>query len=191
MEKIDPQTAALVLIDLQKGILRMPVAPHAAAEVVARAATLAERFRALHAPVILVRVGWSADYGDALRQPVDQPPPLPPGGLPADWMELDPALKPAPTDIVITKRQWNAFYGTELDLQLRRRGIKTLVMGGIATHIGVDTSARAAWELGYNLILAEDVMSSPIEEAHRFSVTTILPRLGRVRAAAEILAALA
>jgi len=191
LDKIDPATAALVLIDLQKGIMRMPVAPHAAADVLARAVKLVERFRALKAPVVQVRVGFSADFGDALRQPVDQPPQLPPGGFPQDWMEIPAELGPAATDILIVKRQWNAFFGTELDLQLRRRNIRTFVLAGISTNIGVEATARAGWELGYHLLLAEDAMSSTSETAHKYSVTTILPRLGRVRPTAEILAALA
>ena len=64
---------------------------------------------------------------------------------------------PAPTDLVITKRQWGAFHGTELDLQLRRRGIRCIVLGGIATNIGVESTARAALELGYELVIAEDM----------------------------------
>jgi nicotinamidase-related amidase len=191
MDKIDPSSSALVLIDLQKGIMSMPTAPHASADVLARGVALAERFRALHAPVVLVRVGWSQDYAEALKQPVDQPPQLPPGGLPQDWMEIPKALGPAATDILVVKRQWNAFFGTELDLQLRRRGVRTIVLGGISSHVGVEGTARAGWELGYHLILAEDATSSTIEAAHRFSFATIMPRLGRVRPTAEILAALA
>ncbi|HEY1722579.1 MAG TPA: hydrolase [Magnetospirillaceae bacterium] len=190
MEKIDPQTTALVVIDLQKGIMRMPVAPHAAADVLTRTLSLVERFRTAKAPVALVNVGWSADFGDALKQPVDAAPASAHGGMPADFKDLAPELGPAPTDILITKRQWNAFYGTELDLQLRRRGIKTIVMTGIATHIGVEGTARAGWEMGYAFIFAEDAMSSMTAEAHKFSTTVVLPRLGRIRPTAEILAAL-
>ncbi|MFX8086630.1 isochorismatase family protein, partial [Acinetobacter baumannii] len=94
-----------------------------------------------------------------------------------------------PTDIQITKRQWGAFYGTELDLQLRRRGITTIVLGGISTHVGVESTARAAWEHGYALVLAEDAMSSNDAALHRSSVENVFPRLGRVRSTETILAA--
>ncbi len=190
MDKLDPRTTALVLIDLQQGILPFAGGPHSPDQVLAHGAALAARFRALNAPVVLVRVGWAADFADAPKQPVDRPSALPPGGLPANWWDLPEELATVPGDILVTKRQWGAFYGTDLDLQLRRRGISTLVLGGISTNIGVESTARAAWEHGYALVLAEDAMSAASAEQHRFSVEHILPRLGRVRQTAEILAAL-
>ena len=159
--------------------------------MLANAAALAGRFRAAGAPVVLVRVGWAPDYADAPRQPVDRPPQLPPGGLPADWWRQPDELAVAPTDIQVVKRQWGAFYGTELDLQLRRRGVDSIVLGGISTNIGVESTARTAWELGYALVFAEDAMSAQSAEQHAFSVDNILPRLGRVRSTAQILEALA
>jgi nicotinamidase-related amidase len=190
MLELDARRCALVLIDLQQGILGFGRAPHDASTVLTHSAVLARRFRALGAPVLRVKVGWAADFADLLKQPTDEPAPLPPGGLPANWLD-DPAELPMqPGDIAILKRQWNAFYGTELDLQLRRRGITTLVLGGIVTSIGVESTARAAWEQGYALVLAEDACAAPAEEPHRFSMRHIMPRLGRVRSTAQILEAL-
>jgi nicotinamidase-related amidase len=83
-----------------------------------------------------------------------------------------------------------AFHVTELDLQLRRRAIATVVLGGIATNFGVESTARVGWELGYAVVLAEDAMSAPAEEMHAFAVQRAFPRLGRVRKTAEVLAAL-
>ncbi|KYQ96243.1 hydrolase [Serratia plymuthica] len=190
MLKLDAQTTALVLIDLQNGILPYAGGPHSAESVVAHGAQLAARFRSLGAPVILVRVGWSATFADALKQPVDRPTPSPAGGLPANWWEFPESLAVSDGDILVTKRQWGAFYGTELDLQLRRRGIKTLVLGGIATNIGVESTARAGWEHGYELVIAEDLCSAQNTEMHRFAFDNIFPRLARVRSTGEILAAL-
>ncbi len=191
MDRLDSHSTALLLLDLQKGILGIAAGgPHGAADVVAAAGTLAKRFRQLQATIVLVRIGWSTDGGDVLRQPVDRPPPLP-AQLPADWLEFPTELAVADSGIKIIKRQWGAFYGTDLDLQLRRRGIKTIVLGGISTNIGVESTARAAWEHGYALILAEDVMSGQSPENHRFAIEQIFPRLGLVRKTAEILAALA
>jgi nicotinamidase-related amidase len=85
------------------------------------------------------------------------------------------------TDHVVTKRQWGAFYGTELDQLLRRRGIKTLIMSGIATNYGVESTAREAFDRGYELIFAEDAMSSMSAEAHRFSSENVFRTMGRVR----------
>jgi nicotinamidase-related amidase len=100
-------------------------------------------------------------------------------------MELVDGLA-QPGDILITKRHWGAFHGTELDLQLRRRGIQTIVLAGIATNFGVESTARAAWEHGYALVIAEDASSSTSAELHSFSVTHILPRLAHITKAAEI-----
>jgi nicotinamidase-related amidase len=189
VEKLDPRSTALVLIDLQKGIAPYAGGPHSAAEVCERAGRLAARFRELNAPVVLVTVGWSADGGDALKQPIDQQ--MPARSLPDNWLELADELNAQPGDIRITKRQWGAFYGTELDLQLRRRGITQIVLGGISTNIGVESTARAAFEHHYALILAEDAMSASNAEQHEFAVKNIFPRLGRVRSTAVILEALA
>jgi len=191
MDRLDPRTTALVLIDLQGGILRFARGPYNGDQLLATAAGLARRFRAAGALVVLVRVGFSDGLPELLRQPTDEPAPiddtLP---LPEGWWDQPVQLEVAPTDIQITKRNWGAFHGTELDLQLRRRGITTVVLGGIATNFGVESTARAGWELGYAMVLAEDAMSAPAAEMHEFAVGRIFPRLGLVRKTAEVLAAL-
>ncbi|MGQ9370738.1 hydrolase [Azospirillum sp. ST 5-10] len=179
MPELDPRTTALVLIDLQNGIIGMDLAPRSGAEVLAAGRRLADRFRAAGAPVVLVRVAWADDYADALRQPVDQPPARPPGGLPADWSALADGLA-QPSDLVITKRQWGAFHGTELDLQLRRRGVRTIVLGGIATNFGVESTARQAWEHGYEVLLVEDACAGASADLHAMAVRHIFPRIARV-----------
>lgn len=185
MKKLDPATVALVLIDLQKGILGLPLAPNSAESVLASSIKLLKRFRDAGSPVVLVNVAWAADWGDALKQPVD----MDLGGheLPADFAELHDDLGTVPSDILITKRQWGAFHGTELDLQLRRRGVTTIVLAGIATNMGVESTARAAWEHGYNLLFAEDATSSMSLEMHDFPMKTSLPMIGRVRKTDDIL----
>jgi len=185
---LDPATTALVLIDLQQGILAYAKAPYDGAAVLARAAALAEAFRAAKSPVVLVKVGFSADGGDMLRPPVDAP--NPPGAPPANWLDQPADLPAHPGDIHILKRQWGAFHGTELDLQMRRRGIRTLVLAGIATAIGVESTARFAWELGYEIVFAEDATSGPDAAMHANSFEKVFPRLGRVRTTADVLAAL-
>ncbi len=185
MLTLDPQTTALVLIDLQKGVLRRELAPYSAAQVLRTSQELAERFRAAGAPVILVHVGFSPDFKDALRQPVDQPFVAPPGGFTPDFFETADGFA-RPGDLRVTKRQWGAFFGTDLDLQLRRRGIQTIVLGGVATNMGVESTARDAWEHGYAVVLAEDTTSSLSTEMHQFAVSHILPRLSRVTKSADI-----
>jgi nicotinamidase-related amidase len=184
---IDLRHTALVLIDLQRGIVGQPAAPRSGPDVVANAVRLAERFRAANATVVLVHVTPSPDGKDALQPEVDAP--MKRGAQPPDWAELMPELGPQPNDIVIIKRQWGAFYGTELDLQLCRRGVNKIVLGGIATHMGVESTARAAYEHGYAQVFVEDAITSFSAETHDFAVKNIFPRIGVVRSTAEVLAA--
>ena len=187
--ELDLATTALVLIDLQQGILPYAKAPRDGAAVIANAVPLAAAFHARKAPVVRVKVGFSADGGDMLKAIVDAP--NPPGASPSNWLD-DPAELPTrPGDIAIVKRQWGAFHGTELDLQLRRRGIRTIVLAGIATAVGVESTARFAWELGYDIVFAEDATSGPDAAMHANSFGKVFPRLGRVRTTADVLAALA
>jgi nicotinamidase-related amidase len=139
--------------------------------------------------VFLVRVAFSPDGKDSLRPHVDGPAPA--QTPPPDWTELVPEMGPKPGDFVITKHQWGAFYGTELELELRRRGLTTIVLCGIATNIGVESTARFAFEYGYQQIFVEDAMSALSAEEHTTTVTKIFPRLGMVRNTKEILADLA
>lgn len=188
MTELNANTTALVVIDLQEGILPFAGGPHTASDVVTRAAKLAEKCRQKGAPVVMVRVGWSADYAEALKQPVDAPAPA--RALPDNWWVYPQALGKQDRDIEVTKRQWGAFYGTDLELQLRRRGIDTIILCGISTNIGVESTARNAWELGFKLIIAEDACSAASAEQHQGSMTHIFPRIARVRSTEEILAAL-
>src|SRR3984957_19407330 len=179
MINLDPRTTALVLIDLQKPIVAMPLSPYSGAEVVSVCTGLAGSFRKAGARVVLVNVAFAKDFGDALQTPVDEPFSHPPGGLPEDWAELVEGLA-QPTDILVTKHQWGAFYGTDLDVQLRRRGVKTVVIGGIATNMGVESTARQAHEHGYDVVIVEDATAGLSAEMHAFAITTIFPMLARV-----------
>jgi nicotinamidase-related amidase len=185
MISLDAQSTALVLIDLQKGILGYPLAPITGQELLARGQALAERFRAAGSTVVLVNVTFSADGADMLRQGVDEPAALPAGGFPAGWDEFPLGLQ-QPGDLKITKRQWGAFHGTELDLQLRRRGIRTIVLGGVSTQIGVESTARQAYEHGYELIIVKDATTSSVSEGHDMSMKHILPRLARLVTSGDI-----
>jgi nicotinamidase-related amidase len=184
--RLDLSQAALVLIDLQKGIVGRDLAPRSGAEVVANAVKLLRRFRAEKGTVVLVHVTFSPDFADAVKVETDKS--MLRGQLPPGWDEFVPELEVAPGDLIVTKRNWGAFYGTGLDLQLRRRGIRTIVLAGIATNMGVESTARDAHERGYAQVFVEDAMASLSAEAHAFSVQTILPLLGRVRSTAEVLA---
>ena len=188
MLSLNPKSAALVLIDLQKGILARPLSPHGADEVVANSVRLGLSLKRAGGLVVPVHVAYSADRGDRLRQPVDES--FSAAAPPPDWSDFVPEIAALPADFVIVKRQWGAFHGTELDLQLRRRGIDAIIVVGVATNFGVELTAREAWQHGYAVIVAEDAASGMSEALHKFSIEAILPRVSRVRSTAEILAAL-
>jgi nicotinamidase-related amidase len=186
---IDKSKTALVVIDLQKGIVGRKTAPHSSEIVVRNAGAIAAAFRKNGMPVFLVRVCPSPDGKDALHPVADAA--MPSQIPPPDWAEIVPELGPMAGDFVITKHQWGAFYGTELDLEFRRRGIGTMVLCGISTNIGVESTARFAYEYGYNQVFAEDAMAALSMEEHVSTVTKIFPRIGLVRKTGEILAELA
>ncbi|MFF5894883.1 isochorismatase family protein [Streptomyces argenteolus] len=177
---LDPRTA-LVVVDLQKGIVALPTA-HPAEGVVARSATLADAFRAKGLPVFLVHVTGGAPGRTESGAPAREPAP--------DWSDLVPEIGPRDGDVVVTKQQWGAFHGTALDLELRRRGITQVVLSGIATSIGVESTARAAHEHGYHVTVATDAVTDMDADAHRNSVEKIFPRLGETGTTDAIVALL-
>lgn len=179
MITLHPASTALVLIDLQQGIVAMKTAPRPASGVVQASRQLSAKFRARQAPVVWVNVDWAADYADAPPGLTDVVPTRRKGGLPPGWADLVEDLA-EPDDLRVTKHQWGAFTGTDLDLQLRRRGIDTIVLGGIATHMGVESTARHAWELGYHVVVVEDACAGPSAELHAASFTHVFPHIARV-----------
>lgn len=181
-----PAHTALILIDLQNLIVDLPLEPIGGRALVENAMALAARFRAAGAAVILVQADMAGDPRVALHQPADTPIDHPDGPLPDNWADLVDGLA-QPGDIIVVKRQWGGFFGTDLDLQLRRRGIETVVIGGIATNFGVESTARQAWEHGYAVVAAEDLTTSFTAAMHGFSIDEVLRRIGRVRLSADIL----
>lgn len=178
--RIEISNTALILIDLQKGITSMPAEPLSSQDVVRNANRLVKFFHSKEAQVIFVRVAYSPDRKNMLHPEADEPM-IRNRELPPDWSELVRELERKDEDLVITKHQWGAFYGTGLDMELRRRKIKTLVLGGISTNYGVESTARDAYERGYQLIFASDAMSSRSASDHEFAVNRIFRRIGLVR----------
>ncbi|AOV15959.1 hypothetical protein BJI67_01705 [Acidihalobacter aeolianus] len=185
---LQAERSALVVIDLQRGIVGMQTQPHAPAEVVARSVDMLRAARAAGTLCVLVHVGGGPDGRDRLSPEADQPAPA--GPSPAGFSDLVSEVGPEDGDIVILKRQWGAFYGTDLDLQLRRRGIDTVILCGIATEIGVESTARDAYERGYRLVFAADAMNGRSVEGHENSLQRIFPRMGLVRDTQTVVAAL-
>ena len=182
---LDPKTTAVVFIDLQHGILQRQLAPHTREQVVAAANRLADAARAAGSSVIYVHVS----LGEAPAGPTDRPTPKPPEPVPAELLELVPELHRQPEDHVLLKRQRGAFYGTDLEQMLRMRSVKTIVLGGVATNIGVESTGREAFDRRYAVVFAEDAMTSVSAELHQFAVENIFPMFGRVRNTQEIVSA--
>ena len=185
--RIDPAKTALVLIDLQNAVLTRESAPYPSAQVVENSKKLAEAFREKGATVVYVR----ADINDFLKLPVDEPFRLGDGPFPASLSELAPSAGFQPGDVLITKRHWGAFAGTDLEQQLRSRGVDRVVLTGVWTNAGVESTLRQGTGLGYAFVTVEDACSSHDAEQHRFAIRNIFPRLSQVRSTHEVLAALA
>ncbi|MGI8418884.1 MAG: isochorismatase family cysteine hydrolase [Nakamurella sp.] len=179
---LDPQTA-LIVIDLQNGIVSHQAA-HPIDGVVRNAALLADAFRRNGLPVVLVTVdGAPAGRTDQVRNT--------PGQLPAGWAELVPELNQQADDHTVVKKTWGAFTNTGLDEYLKDRGITQVVMAGVATSIGVESTARHAHENGYHVTLALDAITDTNSDAHANSVDRIFPRLGETGSTQQIVELLA
>ncbi|GAB3422687.1 cysteine hydrolase family protein [Flindersiella endophytica] len=179
--------SALVVIDLQRGVLGLPVV-HPASDVLANAVRLAEAFRARRLPVVLVRVDFSADGGEVLRTRTDAP--ARSAERPEGWNVIADELGPRPGDIVVTKHNWSAFHGTDLEVQLRRRGVTGIVLTGVATSIGVESTARDAHHHAYNVTCVSDAMTDMSAEAHDNSLRRIFPLLAETGTTADVLSRL-
>jgi nicotinamidase-related amidase len=174
---LDPKTA-LIVIDLQKGILSYPMA-HPLHAVSARAAALADAFRGRGLPVVLVRVAGIAP--GRTEQPRGG------GERPAGWMDLLPELNQQPQDHIVTKRTPGAFTHTDLEAYLRSRDVTQVVIVGVSTSNGVAATAQHAYELGFNVTLAIDAMTDVRSDSHDYSITQVFPRLGETGTTHDII----
>ena len=177
LKKLD-EVSALVVIDLQKGVLGFPTL-HPVSEMVDRSAQLARAFRKRGLPVVLVNVsGLAPGRTDAG---------MPKYSFPPDWTELVPELGQQPGDILVTKQRWGAFLGTDLHDQLQIRGVTQILLTGVATSAGVESTARSAYDLGYNVTLITDAMTDRDADTHRDCIDKIFPRIGETATTAEVL----
>jgi nicotinamidase-related amidase len=180
LTQLDP-VAALLVIDLQKGIVAYPLA-HPTDDIVARSAELAQAFRNRGLPVVLINVTAPAPGRTSTPRPTFK--------FPDDWAELVPELNQQPTDYLVSKQRVGAFIGTELDEILRKHGVTQVFLTGIATSAGVEATARSAFDHGYNVVLVTDAMTDRDLAAHSYSTEKTLPRLGETDTTANILKAL-
>jgi nicotinamidase-related amidase len=175
---LDPNTA-LIIIDLQKGLVGSPVI-HPIGEVVERSRALADSFRAHRLPVVLVNVAGGAPGRTEQARRYDSP-------FPEGFTDFIPELDQQPDDIVVRKRTWGAFASTDLEAQLKARGVTQVVIAGVATGTGVEATARQAYEQGFNVTLARDAMTDTRPEAHDYSIRNVFPRLGETGTSQEII----
>lgn len=179
---LDNRTA-LIVVDLQKGIVTIPLA-HPVDVVVENSLALLDAFRRNGLPVVLVNVAGSpsgrTDQSGAAAT-----------AYPDGWTELIPELGAQPSDILITKYARSGFTKTGLEEQLRDLGVTQVVIVGIATASGVESTARHAHEYGFNVTLPVDAMTDRNRETHDHSVSTVFPRIAETGTTAEILALLA
>jgi nicotinamidase-related amidase len=176
LTRLDP-SVALIVIDLQKGIVGRETV-HPIAQILKNASDLAQAFRRNRLPVVLVNVAALAP--GRTEQPR-------PGAFPAGWTELVPELNQQPQDHTVTKRTWGAFTNTGLADYLKASGISQVVVVGVSTSAGVESTARQAHELGFNVALAVDAMTDTNADTHHNSVARIFPRLGETATTGEII----
>jgi nicotinamidase-related amidase len=169
--------AALVVIDMQKGLTALPTV-HPFSEIAERVARLAHAFRKRGLPVVLVNVAGGAP--GRVDAKFDFSPP-------ADWTDLVPELDQQPSDYTVTKLQIGAFYGTALEQILHRRGVTQVFLAGVATSMGVEATARDAYDRGYNVGLVVDAMTDLNSDAHRHSVERVFPRIGETATTHDVL----
>ena len=178
---LDPRTA-LIVIDLQKGTIHEHFI-HPIGEILEQTRTLLQIFRAKSLPVVLVNVAGRApgrtEQGSRKT-----------GMFAEESTALLPELDPQPSDIFVTKRSWGAFATTDLDHQLRARGITQVVVAGVVTSGGVEATARQAYEQGFNVTLALDAMTDLREAAHEYSIGNVFPRVGETGSSQEIISLL-
>ncbi|HSZ72715.1 MAG TPA: isochorismatase family protein [Cytophagaceae bacterium] len=180
---IDKNTA-LVLIDLQKGILKTGVPKLEG--VIDKSALLVDAFRKANLPIVVVNVVLTDAAWLKSRKEGGPTGPIPAFDAP-DFADIVEEIKAKPTDIFITKKTWNAFFQTILQEELQNRKVTNIVLAGVSTSAGVEGTARAASELGYNISFATDAMTDRNPEAHHNSLHHIFPRLGEQGTASEII----
>ncbi len=170
--------AALIVVDLQKGIVGFPAA-HPSSQIISRSAQLAQAFRERGFPVVLVNVAGMAPGRTQSGFPKRE--------LPSNWADLVPELGQDSRDYRVTKHNVSAFIGTPLHDYLRERGVTQVFIAGIATSVGVEMSGRCAYDLGYNVVYVVDAMTDMSADAHRNSVEIVFPRFGEVDTTENVL----
>jgi len=200
-EKLQPARTCLLLFDFLRGhVDREEDARKRYAPVVANAARLLDAARKTRSMIAFARADHRADRATSavtLRDTDNRLRPLPPDDVKAHmpvitggtWeADIVPALAPLEDELVVPKHRWSAFHGTYLDTALRTRKVDTIVLCGGSTDVGIASTAFAARDLDYNLVIASDACTSPEADNHDQFMRRIFPRMSRVRTTEQILA---
>jgi nicotinamidase-related amidase len=174
--------AALIVLDLQVATAALPTTPHSAAEIVERSARLASAFRDGGRPVIWVSVNGGVSGRIENKQEMPD--------LPDNWAELLPELGVVPDDHRFAKQAWGAFHDGRMEVLLADLGVEQVVLTGVTTSFAVESTARAAFERNYNVVIVTDAIGDLDAAAHESSVTRIFPNLGELATADEVTALL-
>jgi nicotinamidase-related amidase len=196
--ELDRDTTALILIDFTNGLLGADLAPHSGEAVLAKGIALADAFRAQGCAVVLTANAPPSPPNPRGEQVASLSLPVTERDVSVlakmrtipNFGDIATDLGPKDGDLVIRKSAWSAFFATDLDVQLRRRGVRTLVLGGIATNFGAESTARDARAHGYNVVFAQDAARALTADEHEHSCTYTFPMIGRVRTTDEILTAI-
>jgi biuret amidohydrolase len=191
--------SALLLLDLQNEMVdpKGKVGAHGLALIVedrgvlVNAKACLEAARAAGMAVVHVRLGFRPDYADCLSVAarID--------GLKNNkaaivgefGTEFHPMVTPLDGELIITKQCVNPFFNTGLMTWLMQHGIKRLYMGGVATHLVVESTARFADDAGFAPVVIEDICAAPNPALHDHFITMIAPAVGTVSNTADFVAA--
>jgi nicotinamidase-related amidase len=185
--KLDPARTALLVMDYQRGIVeRFPDAAR-----LDRAAAAIATARAVGATIGYVRVALDAAEAAAVPSTNKTFSAIAAGdGFGADdpGTQIVDALAPRDGDIVVRKRRVGALSTTDLEAQLRARGVDTLILAGIATSGVVLSTLREAADRDYRLLVLADLCADSDEEVHRVLVEKVFPRQAEVTTSSELAA---
>ena len=102
--------------------------------------------------------------------------------------QVAPEVAPGPGDVVVPKKRWSSFYQTHLEIQLRCRGIKTVIIAGGSSDVGVISTAYAARDMDYGIVIVQDCCYSHRGDNNQFLMERIFPRMSRVMMADDAVA---
>jgi nicotinamidase-related amidase len=192
MSELDPSRTALLVMDYQPGILDRVEDPDALA---AKARAAIDTMREAGATIGYVRVAFTDEELEAMPDTAGMArvKAMPAGSMHADSpaTQVDERVAPQEGDIIVRKKRVGAFGTTDLDKQLRARGVDTLVLAGISTSGVLLSTVRDGHDRDYRLFVLADASADPQPGFHEFLTEQLFPRQGTVIDVADLEALLA